>query len=94
MCCVRVAHKHEKVKKTIYINNIYSLKLKNEYIDELLIISQLNRVANSLTDIDEKAKNQIINTDSKIRELPRYKYIKSEYEKAYQIFLNKTLIQS
>ena len=72
----------------------YSLKLKNEYIDELLIISQLNRVANSLTDIDEKAKNQIINTDSKIRELPRYKYIKSEYEKAYHIFLNKTLIQS
>lgn len=72
----------------------YSLKLKNEYIDELLIISQLNRVANSLTDIDEKAKNQILNTDSKIRELPRFKYIKNEYEKAYHIFLNKTLIQS
>lgn len=72
----------------------YSLKLKNEYIDELLIISQLNRVANSLTDIDEKAKNQIINTDSKIRELPRFKYIKNEYEKAYHIFLSKTLIQS
>ena len=56
----------------------YSLKLKNEYIDELLIIKQLNRVANYLTDIDEKAKNQIVNTDSKIRELPRYKYIKNE----------------
>lgn len=67
----------------------YSLKLKNEYIDELLIIKQLNRVANYLTDIDEKAKNQIVNTDSKIRELPRYKYIKNEYEKIYQIFLSK-----
>lgn len=72
----------------------YSLKLKNEYIDELLIISQLNRVANSLTDIDEKAKNQIINTDSKIRELPRFKYIKNEYEKAYNVFLSKGSMQS
>lgn len=72
----------------------YSLKLKNEYIDELLMIEQLNRVANSLTDIDEKAKNQIINTDSKIRELPRFKYIKNEYEKAYNVFLSKRSMQS
>lgn len=72
----------------------YSLKLKNEYIDELLMIEQLYRVANSLTDIDEKAKNQIINTDSKIRELPRFKYIKNEYEKAYNVFLSKRSMQS
>jgi hypothetical protein len=72
----------------------YSLKLKNEYIDELLMIEQLYRVANCLTDIDEKAKNQIINTDSKIRELPRFKYIKNEYEKAYNVFLSKRSMQS
>ena len=72
----------------------YSLKLRNEYIDILQFVSRLESVANCLTDVNENTNEQIKNADFKIRELPRYKYIKSEYEKAYQIFLNKTLIQS
>lgn len=67
----------------------YSLKLRNEYIDILQFVSRLESVANYLADVKENTKEQIKNADSKIRELPRYKYIKKEYEKAYQIYLSK-----
>lgn len=67
----------------------YSLKLNNEQIDQSLIVSTLDKVANNLTDVSENAIVQITNADSKIRELPRYKYIRNEYEKVYQIYLSK-----
>lgn len=71
----------------------YSLKLKNEYIDESIIVSKLASVASSLTEVPQNAREQINNADSKIRELPKYKYIRNEYEKAFQIYLNKISMQ-
>ena len=70
------------------MNNV-TLKLRNGYIDILQFVSRLESVANYLADVNENTKEQIKNADSKIRELPRYKYIKKEYEKAYQIYLSK-----
>ena len=67
----------------------YSLIFKNENIDEVVFVMKLKNVVDRLTNIDERAKEQIKNTDSKIRELPRYKYIKNEYEKVYKIYLDK-----
>lgn len=67
----------------------YSLKLRNEFIDILQFVLRLENVANCLTDVNENTKEQIKNADSKIRDLPRYKYIKNEYEKAYQIYESK-----
>lgn len=72
----------------------YSLKLNNEYVDRLKMVLKLGDVANILTNVDESALEQISNTDSRIRELPRYNLIKYEYEKAYNIFLGKISTQA
>lgn len=72
----------------------YSLKLKNEYIDEFVIVMQLERVANNITEINESLIEKINDVNSKIRELPRFKYIRSEYEKAFKIYLSKITTQS
>lgn len=73
-----------------YMWAIYiALKSNGEYTNESVLLNNLSNVANCITDINDNTIEQIKNADSKIRELPRYKYIKNEYEKVYQMFLSK-----
>lgn len=73
-----------------YMWSIYiALKSSGEYTNESVLVNNLADVANCITDISDNTIEQIKNADSKIRELPRYRYIKNEYEKAFQIYVSK-----
>lgn len=73
-----------------YMWSLYNaLKSSGDYTNESILVNNLADVANYITDISANTIEQIKNADSKIRDLPRYKYIKNEYEKAYQIYESK-----